>query len=36
MLNIIRFKLKNNYKNLGVNAKNKVIKYKEFAPAVRN
>lgn len=36
MLNIIKFKLKNKYKNLGVNTKNKVIRYKEFAPAVRN
>jgi len=36
MLNIIKFKLKNKYKNLGINTKNRIIRYKEFAPAVRN
>jgi len=36
MLNIIKLKLKNKYKNLGVNAKNRIIRYKEFSPAIRN
>ena len=36
MLNIIKLKLKNKYKNLGINTKNKIIHSKEFAPAVRN
>jgi len=36
MLNIIKLKLKNKYKNIAINAKNRVIHYKEFSPAVRN
>ncbi len=36
MLNIIKLKLKNKYKNIGINAKDKIIRYKEFTPAVRN
>ena len=36
MLNIIKLKLKNKYKTLGVNAKNKILYNKEFSPAIRN
>lgn len=36
MLNILKIKLKNKYKTLGVNTKNKIIRHKEFSPAVRN
>jgi len=36
MLNIIKFKLKNKYNTLGINAKNRIIRPKEFSPAVRN
>jgi hypothetical protein len=36
MLNIIKLKLKNKYKNLAINANNRVIDYKEFSPAIRN
>ena len=36
MLNIIKLKLKNKYKTLGVNAKNRIIYYKEFSPSIRN
>jgi hypothetical protein len=36
MLNIIKLKLKNRYKSLGINAKNRIIYSKEFSPAVRN
>ena len=36
MLNIIKLKLKNKYKTIGVNAKNRIIYYKEFSPAIRN
>jgi hypothetical protein len=36
MLNIIKLKLKNRYKNLGVNTKNRIIRPKEFSPVVRN
>lgn len=36
MLNIFKLKLKNKYKNLGINTKSKIIHYKEFAPAVRS
>ncbi len=36
MLNIIKLKLKNRYKNLGVNTKNKIVRPKEFLPTVRN
>jgi len=36
MLNIIKLKLKNKYKNVGINTKDKIIRSKEFTPAVRN
>ena len=36
MLNIIKLKLKNKYKNVGINTKDKIIRFKEFTPAVRN
>jgi hypothetical protein len=36
MLNIIKSKIKNSYKNLVVNTKDKIIRHKEFTPAVRN
>jgi hypothetical protein len=36
MLNIIKLKLKNRYKNIGVNVKERIIRSKEFSPAVRN
>jgi len=36
MLNIIKLKLKNKYKTIGINTKSKNIYYKEFAPAIRN
>jgi hypothetical protein len=36
MLNIIKLKLKNKYKDLGLNTKDKIIYFKEFTPAVRN
>src|SRR5947199_387669 len=36
MLNIIKLKLKNKYKTIGVNAKNRIIYYKEFSTDVRN
>jgi hypothetical protein len=36
MLNIFKLKLKNKYKNLGINTKNKIVHYKELVPAVRS
>jgi hypothetical protein len=36
MLNIFKLKLKNRYKNPGVNTKNRIARFKEFSPAVRN
>jgi len=36
MLNIIKLKLKNRYKSLNINTKNKIKHFKEFTPAVRN
>jgi hypothetical protein len=36
MLNIIKLKLKNKYKTIGVNTKDRIIYYKEFSPAIRN
>jgi len=36
MLNIIKLKLKNKYKSLGINTKDRIINYKEFSPAIRN
>jgi hypothetical protein len=36
MLNIIKIKLKDKYKKIGINSKNKILRHKEFSPAVRN
>lgn len=36
MLNILRFKLKNRYKNISVNEKSISFRHKEFVPAVRH
>jgi len=36
MLNIVKLKLKSRYKNIGINEKTKILRPKEFSPAVRN
>jgi hypothetical protein len=36
MLNIVKLKLKSRYKNLGINEKTRILRPKEFSPAVRN
>jgi Mitochondrial ribosomal protein (VAR1) len=36
MLNILKLKFKNRYKTIGINAKNLIVKNKEFVPNIRN